>query len=349
MQIKKHLFYLGLILVAGCSTKVKLNTEWKDTTIIYGLLDQNEDYHYIKINKAFLGEGDYYVFAQVQDSSEYKNVSAYVQESNNGVVTANYPLRDTLLHNRNTDGVFYAPDQTLYYFRNASLNPSRTYKLVVKVNQGTDAEKEVTGETDLVHNFTPPSINAITTGTFDGATGSHYLDQHVKFFPPDNSDSYEIVWRLKWDDYTASDTIRRTYEWNVGSTDRSAANSSGQIDFSVSGQAFFTTIANVVGSNTGIIKRIFRSVDVIVYAASDDLDTYININKPQTGLVQERPEFTNIGNGLGLFSSRLHVVVPNRPLSVGSYRELVYAYSNLLFCSDTTAAIYAADPSVICP
>jgi len=37
---------------------------------------------------------------------------------------------------------------------------------------------------------------------------------------------------------------------------------------------------------------------------SEDLETYINVNKPITGIVQERPQFTNINNGIGLFSSR---------------------------------------------
>ena len=35
-----------------------------------------------------------------------------------------------------------------------------------------------------------------------------------------------------------------------------------------------------------------------------DLETYIDVNKPITGIVQERPHFSNINNGIGLFSSR---------------------------------------------
>jgi len=37
---------------------------------------------------------------------------------------------------------------------------------------------------------------------------------------------------------------------------------------------------------------------------TDDLQTYINVNKPFSGIVQERPVFSNIENGVGLFSSR---------------------------------------------
>ena len=37
---------------------------------------------------------------------------------------------------------------------------------------------------------------------------------------------------------------------------------------------------------------------------SEDLKTYRIINEEITGIVQERPQFTNINNGIGLFSSR---------------------------------------------
>ena len=37
---------------------------------------------------------------------------------------------------------------------------------------------------------------------------------------------------------------------------------------------------------------------------SEDLNTYIKVNEPITGIVQKRPQFTNINNGIGIFSSR---------------------------------------------
>ena len=35
-----------------------------------------------------------------------------------------------------------------------------------------------------------------------------------------------------------------------------------------------------------------------------ELKTYIDVNKPFSGIVQERPTYKNINNGIGLFSSR---------------------------------------------
>jgi len=52
------------------------------------------------------------------------------------------------------------------------------------------------------------------------------------------------------------------------------------------------------------VVRYFNSIDMLMTVGSEDLETYINVNKPITGIVQERPQFTNINNGIGLFSSR---------------------------------------------
>ena len=40
---------------------------------------------------------------------------------------------------------------------------------------------------------------------------------------------------------------------------------------------------------------------------SEDLYTYMSVNEPFEGIVQERPVFSNINNGVGLFSSRFNI------------------------------------------
>jgi hypothetical protein len=45
-------------------------------------------------------------------------------------------------------------------------------------------------------------------------------------------------------------------------------------------------------------------VDFIFSVASDDLNTYMNASAPSNSIIQERPPFSNISNGIGLFSSR---------------------------------------------
>ena len=53
-------------------------------------------------------------------------------------------------------------------------------------------------------------------------------------------------------------------------------------------------------------KRTFSSdaIEFILTAGNEDLNTYMQINEPVTNVVNERPIFTNIENGIGLFGSK---------------------------------------------
>ncbi|HYG50996.1 MAG TPA: DUF4249 family protein [Flavobacteriales bacterium] len=345
-----------VFMFTGCSTKVDLNTDWEDITIVYGLMDQNDEYHWVKINKAFLGDGSYYDYAMIRDSSEYDNVTAYVQELSNGVIVKTYTLRDTELTNRPTNGVFFAPEQTVYYFKSTTLNPANTYKLVAHLNEGTAHEKEVTAETRLEADFNITNFTSLAFGTYNVSDPDPniYNEHHLKFIPPPTSDLYEIMLRIKWDEYTSTDTTRVRHDWVVGKATRNDM-VDGVVNFDISGEAFYKTIRAAVLANNdpAVYKRVFRSVDVQVYAASDDLATYITVNSAQTGLVQERPEFTNVSNGLGIFAARIHETLANKSLGLGPMRLLVHGNHthDLLFCTDTTSTIYtlASPPTVVCP
>ena len=49
---------LGSILMfSSCETDIDVNADYQDITVVYGLVNPNDTNHYIKINKAFLGEG----------------------------------------------------------------------------------------------------------------------------------------------------------------------------------------------------------------------------------------------------------------------------------------------------
>jgi hypothetical protein len=71
----------------------------------------------------------------------------------------------------------------------------------------------------------------------------------------------------------------------------------------IEGESFFNFLrVELKKDNTK--SRNFTGIDLVMTVGSEDLDTYIKVNQPITSIVQERPYFTNINNGIGLFSSR---------------------------------------------
>jgi hypothetical protein len=51
-------------------------------------------------------------------------------------------------------------------------------------------------------------------------------------------------------------------------------------------------------------ERYTNDLDVIISVAAEELNTYMEVNEPSNSIVQDKPEYSNITNGIGIFSSR---------------------------------------------
>ena len=58
-------FFALLFMFNACNTDVDLYSDYKDITVVYGLLDPGKDTNYVKINKAFLGPGNAFDIASL--------------------------------------------------------------------------------------------------------------------------------------------------------------------------------------------------------------------------------------------------------------------------------------------
>ena len=77
----------------------------------------------------------------------------------------------------------------------------------------------------------------------------------------------------------------------------------GNMQSKIEGVKFFNFLSqNLEHDNT--VVREFLNLDLIMTVGTENLNIYIKVNEPITGIVQQRPQFTNINNGIGLFSSR---------------------------------------------
>jgi hypothetical protein len=87
-------------------------------------------------------------------------------------------------------------------------------------------------------------------------------------------------------------------------------------------------------------KRVFKGIDLVFWVASDEFHTYLQLADPVSGIVEERPDYTNINGGFGLFGSRYFKSVNNKQLNPqdNSVQELVQGqYTQFLnFCVPNT-------------
>jgi hypothetical protein len=335
-------FALTIFGFQSCSTDFDVIGEYEETTVVFGLMDQSEDLHIIKVNKSFLGPGDAANYAMIRDSSEYANVDGVVEEWLGGIKTREWIIKDTVLTDRE-DGAFFGPEYTAYYFIEPALNSAAEYRLILDINEGA---KEVTGSTALIGNITfqTQTTNANVIGFYNG---TNFSDFPIKFVNSLNGKRFDVTMRLNWIEITATDTTLKYLDWFIGSETviDSYLSQPGIYDMQkdAGGNSFYQFMANKLNPDPNVIKRIFKGINIMVASASQDMYTYMLVNAPSDGLIQERPQFTNINNGIGIFAAKYNRVLPRKPISKNSLQYLCKGpvTGDLGFCSDTI--IYAAE------
>ena len=295
----QYLFFLFIILFPSCETDFDVNAEWQDVTIVYGLIDPNNEDQLIKINKAFLGPGDALEMASIADSSNYNPSDLLVkihrirQQSFNQYDTiSSVTLSDTILDK--DDGLFSTDNNIIYTFKKPSsfYNTNSLYALeIVNLISG----HRVTSQTEIINTFSFESLNpSFEWGLYNGdlPDSLKFRTKNVEWQPSTNGVIYQLDIVINY-----IDTIEKSLVWSQPLVQYT----SGNMSLKIKGDQFFQFLTTNLTNN---IPKQFLNLDLVMTVGTDDLNTYINVNKPFSGIVQERPVFSNINNGVGLYSSR---------------------------------------------
>jgi hypothetical protein len=306
--------YLRIILVVliflpvlySCNKKLNVNADWRDITVVYGLLSQNEDTTYIKITKAFLGEGDAIQFAKIPDSSTYPDKLDVKIEawSGNNLVNPPYSFDTITIHTKKAgDSIFYFPSQLVYYCKTGHLNENYTYKLKITHKRTGIVDS---ASTTLVHSFNVE----IPDPYFKQVDYIHGHNFEVKFDPAYGGKRYQLVIRFHYLETNSGGSVPKSLDWMVFDNYQVAdpnVTLPEPILKSFSGDLFYTALKGRIKSlkaDPTVLSRTALNVDYIFSVASEDLNTYMEVSEPSLSIIQERPSFSNIYNGIGLFSSR---------------------------------------------
>jgi len=350
------------VLFSSCSEKIDLIGNFQETAVIYGLLDQADTLHYIKITRAFIGPGDAMQIAQIADSSYFDQVDATITEELNGSVTRTWQLKDTLIQDKNTNGVFYGPIQKVYYFKTlatgqnevqvispnpneTSLNKDAIYKLKVILNNG---EFEVNGETVLASGLTTTASSQNFTFKFSDNPGE-YVSSSVAASSTGNCFVVNTKLEIQYNEYIGNNKTLKSFDWNLGEVDV-VPNSSRT--FVALGETFYDLMISKVVTNPQITRRTFNGIRITLVGGAEELYNYMVVNKPSSTLAQTKPSYTNlsVSNGkrvVGIFSSR-QTISSFKPFFVGAGQAYLRAIDKkstkelctgpitglLLFCSD---------------
>jgi hypothetical protein len=300
-KLQLLLFISLFIAFSSCETDVDVNAEWEEITIVYGLLNQQDASHYLRINKAFLG-GNVFEVAKIADSSSYGGMLEVKLQGinlNNNQVVQEISF-DTITINNKDTGTFYNP-YMLVYKASAPLDPDLSYSLMIR---NIISGKEITAQTKLISDF-------LITKPLGGGKAAFAPGFTTEFTWRNavNGKRYQPAIRFHYFELPAgtTDTIPRFIDWVLPVRFAEDISGTGTQTMEVNNDGFYTFIDDNIEPRDYNGKRLCGTVDFMVAAAGLEYDTYLRVNGPSNSLVQDKPEYTNVSNGFGVFSSRLNI------------------------------------------
>jgi hypothetical protein len=337
-------FYIGIMMLGismtSCENELDVAADWKETAVVYGLLNPTDAKQYLRIQKTYLDEKiGALAFSTNPDSLYFDSLEVKIDEYNNGNFQNTYNLKKV---NGNDiglpkdDGVFATGVNYLYemsdpvkasnFFNNYSYvlsvtNPKTGYSITS--NTVSVGQAEVSSPVN-------PFVNEITLRSEDkhSVIARYQEGKYVR--------TYDMVMNIEIEEVNRADTnIRETkvIQWKMMTGNKTVSLAGYEEERKIVYSAgFFNSLGSQLKEDASIFRRLV-GFELNTYGIANDLYTFISVNEPSIGIVQKKPEYTNISNGLGIFSSRYINKFPNGKFKsvTRSHLQLSEATQNLGF------------------
>lgn len=247
---------------------------------------------------------------------------------------------------------------------NVNIDPTREYGITLKkrpagvatmtIANMADVEPIADAQVDVVDPSTfrwnTPNENS---PSFPGTTRKmdlfnntgEFKNYTVRFDAAERAKQYEVWLKFYYREVEFSVETEKSIEWKVSTFELDPTTSDWQVQFT--SEAIYSRIGSEIEANPNVIRYIglaenhpndphpndnqSHDFDIIIRLAGDELFEYIDINNPtNSGALQDKPVYTNINNGLGVFSSRSTVEFRGMYLSATAGDQLV----NGIYTSD---------------
>ena len=320
-MLKRPLFLPVLIIpfiINSCNNELDVLDDYEEKIVIFGILNPNDTAHYVRVGRVFLGEGNALLFAQTEDSIQLppEQMEVRITRLQNGVEQQFWILQPDTSQPRE-EGVFLWPHQVVYRGAFPVLTDGSTYRITVtNLRTGYVASSETEVVKDLAH--TNPS-SAVPLNLQEEANIRFY------FSTPLYGKRYQLMLRFYYDEQFIYDTTQvstRYVDWIIGETESLDDRGGENLSIGVNRRNFLHMLSNKIEENT-FVRRISRKVELIYTSAHEDFVTFIHVQEAINTSSADLPQFSNVENGLGIFSTRNTTVYPNYSLDLDTREALV--------------------------
>lgn len=301
------IFVLLLIAVcfAACSEDVELYADSNPLPIVYSLLDPASETQYVRIGKSYQPNDNTATNPPASDSTVWDIThEVYIEEYTDGIKGKTFRYKPDTTIKKDT-GFFPVTNLRVYSsaFKPVSGNTYQLYVYFPDLDLMASAKTIVHGSPDIVDPL-PLSIRKIT---FD--TGTSYK---IRCYPGQNTGIYQMTFRIHYLDSTTAGLEVNSADYTSEAIFEQRSNQI--LTFTMGGGGFYEAMSNEIPIKQGVVRSVV-SVEFIIITGGNDLGFLYRTSIGQGGNFNNLSEYTNIGNGIGIFSSRIVTRIPNLTLS----------------------------------
>ena len=306
---------LSLGLFNSCKTEFETIAPYKQMVSVYGLIEQQQNINYIRINRVFSTDGNAFDAAQINDSVNFKQgeLTVNLEKYKDGAFKASFPLFDTVLTTLpqgdfNSSQRLWVCYNQLASFGTGGTDEGSTITYKLKIHNNISG-KDFIAETKMVQDaMVDIAAGGPLSGTTIGLTNPNFPVK-LAMFNPQYGKLNNMILRFFYQEFpNVNDTTIYTdkfVDWNLGNQVAENINlTNTSIKYQFMGEDFYRFLTTVIQPNSGIWARKARYIQVIFTSCGEEFQLFSEVNSPSNTIVQEKPIYSNISDGVGVFSSR---------------------------------------------
>ena len=309
--MKRRIIFNIIILLVfafyySCEDDIEVFSGEESVPIVYCLLNPYDTVQYVRISRTYIVEKRTNSITSSVDSLYFDGeilIALEYWENDQIKETIKFEQYEGLVKD---PGVF--PTNKNILFRSfQKIHSESTYKLNIYLKE---KEKIIFGEIITVGDIEIIDPNPFFKRKITLSSEQNYA---IRFNLAPEAWIYQTVINFNYDEISEEDTIKKSFEWAQKNTKPDFL----KRDFIITrlnGAKFFQDLTNELEENPNI-KRKAVDFSFKFYYGSADLRFYVESITPSSGVLQEKPTYTNFLNAQGVFSSLSVKEIENIQLS----------------------------------
>lgn len=301
-SMKNILVVLAFLGLVSCSNDLEINAPYRDIPVVYGFVNINDSFQYLRIQKVFQNSIEVKASeaAKISDSLELKNIKVqlivvrrFTSDTVNCFITNEF----------SKEAGFFANDKN-YIYKSQYYN-LKAFGDIMSVNlyiKDTLTGKVFTSQCTLIgdqgieeRNITiSDDLSKRFSFVFVGNRSAYIIDAAVRLTYNEAPLSNPNAFETKYYDYYILSSA------NV----EVLTSQNPKVSRNIQSKAILDDWRRYFAAQPTNVVRQYVGVEYVIWGAGPQFLDLQEVSKPNISFVQKRTDYSNITGGLGLFAAR---------------------------------------------